>query len=195
MHQLIGLTGYARSGKDSVAERLPYHAPVALADPIRRALLTLDPLLPGGVRLSEALEAVNGDWNALKEDPVLGDEVRRLPQAMGTEVGRNQIGQTLWLDKADERIGWLSPSPVVVTDIRFPDEARWLKDRGGLIIKVTRPGVGPANGHISEAGIPEHMIDAHVLNDGTMDDLDAKIVLAVSELDALKKVTSIHAAA
>lgn len=193
--RLIGLAGYAQSGKDTVASRLPGAVRIALADPIRSALLALNPLLPGPVRLVEALESVSGDWEALKRNPAIRDEFRRLMQAMGTEVGRNQIAERLWLDKATEQLKKVAPAPVVITDIRFTNEAQWLQQMGGYLIEVSRPGIGPANGHVSENPIPRHLIHAHIINDGTLEDLDGKIVSAVDQVNALIKVAALHPAA
>ncbi len=85
---IIGLSGYARSGKDTVAELLVLNygfKRVAFADGIRDALIALNPILHDGHRLNEVVQMYG--WDVAKAK----DEVRRLLQVMGTEVGRKLI--------------------------------------------------------------------------------------------------------
>lgn len=60
---------------------------------------------------------------------------RELLQRFGTEVGRS-ISPTLWVDALftsySEDDHWIIP------DVRFPSEAKAIKDRGGIIIRVDR---------------------------------------------------------
>lgn len=175
---IIGLTGYARSGKDvsgKIITDLLGHTRFAFADPIRESLLILDPFVCGSVRLSEALAMSGGDWDVLKKNEAFGVEVRRLMQAFGTEVGRTLFGYDVWVDQMDRRVRDAGVDAVVVTDVRFTNEAEWILTRGGWIIEVTRPGVGPVNGHISDSGLPRHLISTTIDNDGSLDDLAGKL--------------------
>jgi dephospho-CoA kinase len=81
---IIGLSGYARSGKDTVAELLVLNygfKRMAFADGIREALSALNPILHDGMRLNEVVKEYG--WELAKSK----DEVRRLLQVLGTEVG------------------------------------------------------------------------------------------------------------
>ena len=64
-------------------------------------------------------------------------------------------------------------SGVVISDIRFPGEAKWLKDQGGTLWLIERPDNPHAIqiGHASELPIDASAIDETLTNDGDVDDL------------------------
>ncbi len=59
----------------------------------------------------------------------------------------------------------------IITDTRFPNEAQAIKDADGIIIRVTRPGIGPVNDHPSETGLNQWKFDYEIQNDGTLENL------------------------
>ena len=167
----IGLIGYAGSGKDTVAAHLVRHgfARVAFADPVRDVLLSINPLVTtDGLRLRDLVAAQGWD-TAKRQFP----EVRELLQGLGAGV-RDELGESVWLDHALRRLDALH-GPVVVTDVRYPNEGRALQRRGFFLVEVQRPGVGPANAHPSETDIPVELADATLLNDGSIQELHARV--------------------
>ena len=52
----------------------------------------------------------------------------------------------------------------IITDTRFPNEAQAIKDRGGIIIRIDRPGVKPINNHPSEIGLDDWKFDYKIAN-------------------------------
>ena len=67
---------------------------------------------------------------------------------------------------------------VVVPDVRFDVEAEALRNLGGTIVHIVRPGVGldgDSATHVSEAGIELGDGDLYLLNDGTTYDLGNKV--------------------
>lgn len=62
---------------------------------------------------------------------------------------------------------------MVVTDVRFPNEVRLIRERGGQIVRVERPGLPQTDLHISETALDALVADYPVLNDGTVSDLHA----------------------
>jgi hypothetical protein len=52
----------------------------------------------------------------------------------------------------------------IVTDVRFPNEAKAIKDRGGIIIRVDRPGIKPINPHPSETALDNWEFDYKIAN-------------------------------
>lgn len=179
---IIGLSGYARSGKDTVADYLVKNygfTRMAFADPMKEALVKLDPLITvgdmHGVSLSTAVR--NLGWEALKD---LSPEVRPLLQRMGTEVGRNMFGQDFWVDYAIGQ-SWKHEN-VVFSDVRFLNEAQAISSNWGHNWRVNRPGVGPANDHISETQLDDYpKLDAVIENSGSLKELYAKIDLLMEE--------------
>lgn len=175
--RLIGLTGPTGSGKDTVADHLAgVHGFVrlALADPIRDGLQAM-------LKLPD--EVFSG--RDLKELPIawIGKSPRQLMQTLGTEWGRHHIDDDIWLRAAARRIanikrGWQYVRGIVVTDIRFANEADWLRRSGGCIWHITGRGLPPAGdaaAHSSEAGIVFRPGDTVIGNAGTLDDLEDNI--------------------
>jgi hypothetical protein len=151
---VIGLTGAAGAGKDTVADRLAAAATavghsalrVSFADPIRAMLSAM------------GVPAAYMHDRALKELPVpgIGRSYRQLAQTLGTEWGRSHVNRAVWLTLAARRIDdearAVSPNQVIaiISDVRFPDEAAWLRRRNGLLVRIDRPGLAPVARHASE---------------------------------------------
>lgn len=178
---LIGLTGLAGSGKDTVRSLLEQDHDfdgIAFADPIRDML---------GV-LFDSME-IPRDWmieRDLKEQdiPSLGVSYRKMAQALGTEWGR-ALNSNLWLDIAAEKIRvcqqYGNPG-VVISDVRFVNEAQWIKSKGGVIWKILRPGIEPVRAHISEQLAAELPYDYVIDNRGTIDELGHAVTSAMLQL-------------
>ena len=62
---------------------------------------------------------------------------------------------------------------VIITDVRHPNEATPIKERGGYIIKVSRATETTIHGvnHISEVAMDDYPADAYIANDGGLDTL------------------------
>lgn len=106
---------------------------------------------------------------------------REILQLWGTEYRRVQ-DPLYWIKKMDESIQRLGEGPIVSTSIRFENEAKLIIDLGGLVVRVTRPGVFSINDHVSEKYAREGFCHFELNNDGTLDDLTAK---AMSFLDTI----------
>jgi hypothetical protein len=91
---------------------------------------------------------------------------------MGTEVGRMLFGENVWVDIADRKIQAIE-GPVVITDVRFENEAEYVRSHGGEVWWVYRSGVGPVNSHASDN--IDFATDLIVPNDGTLEDLYTQI--------------------
>ena len=164
---LIGIAGRARSGKDTVANFIVaaiggYR--YSFADPIR-AMLT-----PLGVDMSDPY------WQARKEEPIpaLGVSPRRMMQTLGTEWGRQLINPDLWLIMAHQRLLQNGPG-MVISDVRFDNEAAWIRKHGGRIIHVIRPDTKAVEAHASEDGIEMQDTDARLFNSGTLEELQLSV--------------------
>lgn len=170
---IVGLSGYARSGKDTVADLLRDHERRAFADAMREALYALNPIIKDGIRLHEALYECKG-WEVAK---TAFPEIRRLLQVLGTEVGRQMIDEDVWVTMTTQD---LKPTDdVVFADVRFPNEAQAIKDLGGQIWRVNRPGTHAINAHASESAMDNWPFDAIITNDGTLEDLMGQVETAL----------------
>jgi hypothetical protein len=140
---IIGVTGYAQHGKDSAGKRLVDvygFTRMAFADQLKSMALALDPFIlepwnGNGVLVQRLSDLVRNDgWETAKTLP----EVRRFLQALGTEGVRAHIGQESWVVALEKR--WLASGAdnVVITDVRFPNEAEWIKRQNGVLIRVVR---------------------------------------------------------
>lgn len=158
-------------------------------DELREDLLALDPFLDGDVSMQTLLDSLGGDWELAKKHRFHGHEVRRFLQIYATEVCRDNFGQDIWVQLLARRVATDRPENVVITDVRFNEEAAWITANGGTVIEITRPGVGPVNGHISESGIDRTLITHTISNSGTLDQLADKLD------DALKLTPAVLAAA
>lgn len=156
---------------------------------LRDDLLTLDPFMDGDVSMRTLLDSLGGDWELAKYHRFHGPEVRRHLQIYATEVCRDNFGQDIWVQLLARRVAEDQPKAVVITDVRFNEEAAWITANGGTVLEITRPGITAVNGHISEAGIDRKYIARTISNDGTIADL------ADALDDALKLTPALLAAA
>lgn len=178
---LIGLTGPARCGKSTaqsiIADRFGL-ARMNFADPLKDGL---------GPMLGLDERHLSGE---LKEHPLpwLGKSPRELMQTLGTEWGRELVANDLWVRVARQRLAQLEDAEgeafqgAVFSDVRFPQEADFIRRHGGTVIHLYRPGTAEVRPHISEAGIPLHKRDQVITNGGDLDELNARITLAVEAL-------------
>lgn len=169
---IIGLSGYARTGKDTVAGILIEHYGFerrAFADVLRQSIYRLNPLAGTTVRVADLVDEYG--WEVAKANA----EVRRLLQVMGTEVGRELFGADVWVKQAMRDL----PERTVFTDLRFPNEAAAIRKRDGTVWRVTRPNVEAVNAHESERAMDNYAFDAWVRNDGDLDDLSRQVAFLV----------------
>jgi hypothetical protein len=178
---IIGLTGLAGTGKDSVRAILESQGFIgmAFADPIRamiRALFT-----------ASAIDPMYMDQRDLKESviPALGVSYRHLAQTLGTEWGRS-IAPDLWLRLASsyfDDVKWGGKSPrVVISDVRFSNEAAWVRAKGGVVWRVVRFDARPVRLHASEAGVAGIHADDAIFNQGDLADLKPLVLAALNRL-------------
>lgn len=171
MAKIIGLTGFARSGKTTVAEYLTdahgyFHD--SFAWPIREMVRNL-------------LGYSWAEFDAKKEAPVpwLNNVTPRyLMQTLGTEWGRNMIHPELWTRACAQRIhdALARNQNVVISDVRFENEAEMIRSLGGEIWFVYRPGVVlPDGAHVSETSIGRIQSDHVIDNDASIPALRGRV--------------------
>lgn len=183
--KLIGLSGYAQSGKDTTANILIDEfgfTRVAFADALREALYSLNPIvrhvskMSGGwdIRVQDFVDEIGWDRAKVQEP-----EIRALLQRLGTEVGRNLLGDNIWVKLAMAKVQEI-PGPVVITDMRFPNEYDAVAAYLGERWRIERPGTEPVNAHPSETALDGYPFDEYIKNEGSLDDLYDQVVLAMT---------------
>lgn len=173
---IIGISGYASSGKDTVAQILVDkfgYKRMAFADSIRDILYTLNPLAQKGIYIKQLVDEYG--WDIAKQDP----EVRRLLQVLGTEVGREFFGDDIWVDTLIAKIE--PEDKVVITDVRFPNEAREINYLAGQIWRVNRNGIEAVNEHVSETQMDNYDFDFVINNNGSLEDLEQYITALIED--------------
>lgn len=165
---IIGLHGKARAGKDTVGNMLCQMLPgkylYALADPIRAMLAAI------GIDLNDPY------WQDRKEDeiPAFNASPRRLMQTLGTEWGRETITPDIWINFMLLRYSQAGLG-MIVTDVRFEEEAARIRALGGKIIHVVRPDAEVVAPHKSERGLEVGVSDIVILNNQTLAELSATV--------------------
>lgn len=195
---IIGFSGYARAGKSEAANALDSERWVvmAFADKLRNFLYVLNPtVVPGGQpafgahyrpgKLKNIIDTYG--WDGYKDTPY-NDEIRRLIQTLGTDCGRNMIGNNVWVDATFKGMNAGHIVDYAIQDVRFPNEAKAIKDRGGKVIRINKPGVGPYNNHESEIALDDWHFDTYIQNEGSIEDLHGQVNHVVEHYDLLSRV-------
>jgi hypothetical protein len=147
---IIGLQGYAGSGKSTVASYLVERYGFArrhIKFPLAKMFVSL--LIDSGLgETHDQIERyVNGDLKRTPIPEIGGRTATEIQQFLGTEFGRNFIHPDLWLDIWSV---WAAGHERVVQEsVRFANEA----ERCDVVWEIRREGYGAHNGHVSE-GLP-----------------------------------------
>lgn len=158
--KLIGITGAAGSGKDTLADFLaPRSVKYSFARPLKRALNAMFGW--------EMAQWDDRDWKEAVQ-PWLGKSPRQLAQTLGTEWGRESVHPELWILLARRELETLRQvfptQAIVIPDCRFDNEAQLIEELGGVVIKIVRPGLASVTAHKSEAGVSQKFISCHIVN-------------------------------
>ncbi len=168
--KLIGITGKAGAGKDTAANMIS-HTVFSLATPIKTAAAVIFGLPIKNFYDQSLKEVVDEHWNM---------SPRSMIQLLGTEACRGAFGDDIWL-RSMEKIMTLSTGidKFVIADIRFENEADWLRGQGGQIVHIVRPNqqLIKTDSHTSEAGVEVKEQDIVIMNKGTLNDLNAALIL------------------
>lgn len=191
---VVGICGQAQHGKDTIGKMLVDvgYVRVSFAEPVYACALAINPwvdvpenewtmhMLGHYVRLSDVVQHYG--WERAKKFP----EIRRILQVVGTEAGRNVIGETVWIDIALRKIKALKAQgkKAAVTDVRFPDsEDKALILEGAILLKAIRPDFdnGVDSSHPSESGCALIQADYDLMNNGNLAELHAIVMEALND--------------
>ena len=169
--KLIALNGAIGSGKDTVAEYLGIYFDYSIlgfSDVIYESLYRLNPAVLLGTGRAEHLQRIvdSYGWDHVKRRY---PAVRAMLRTQGTENGRNIHGDDCWLKVSQRRMEQSGKPRFVFRDLRFPNEADFIRSLGGQIWRI--------EGRVSEevGNLPEHVSEQHIIepdrvlvNDGTV---------------------------
>lgn len=194
---IIGVVGFIGSGKGTVADILVQKhnfTKLSFADTVKDATAAIfgwpRALLEGDTDESRAWREEKDEWWSEKTGKHITP--RNMLQLMGTEVGRDMIDPNIWVYSLERRLE-LYPN-VVIADVRFPNEIKFIQSKGGFVIRVKR-GPDPewydtayrANKegntdlmidypiHYSEWAWIGSIMDYHLVNEGALSMLEADI--------------------
>lgn len=185
---LLALTGPASCGKDTIADILVREhgfKRIAFADALRKMALDIDPVIgwddKGSFRYAEAIDKLGYD-TVKRNFP----EARRFLQRLGTEGIRGNVSDTFWVDAVANVLNDDPDSKYVITDCRFSNEAKMIRDLEGWVVHVSRPTAGldgEAAAHASEAGVAfDQTWDYRFENEGTLEELPGLIADLLKDL-------------
>lgn len=147
--KLIGIGGYARVGKDTVGKSILTYAAVVLNKPYKRVAFAdelkkeIDPFVKENFGFS--VFSAN-------------DEQKKIirPLLVGLGESRRIQNPEYWIYKAKLQVEINKNNGIgsIVTDVRYKNEAQWIKDNGGIVIYIHRNGIFAPN-PTEEESIPE----------------------------------------
>jgi len=159
---VIGFAGKAHAGKDLAGKYLVdkyYFKHYYFAKPIKEACRYMFQLTEEQIKNKEE---VIEPW---------GISPRTMYQHIGTDIGRS-LDPNLWIKNAEifykQAIGF----SIVITDVRFSNEAKWIRSKGGVVIQIKRDNKPIAeSSHASENGMNESDYDFTIYNTKSKQDL------------------------
>ena len=205
----MGVTGKARHGKDSIADRLVARhgfKRMNFAGPLKEVLAKMNPIIgfdlyrpQSLIHLDTALKQYGGEDGVKKLYP----EYRRLLQQLGTE-GIRSIDEEFWIKAAAKMIN-AEPNDarLVFTDCRLPNEAKAIQQAGmwgNYVLPLPDPttelwtvhrDIEPLPGeqpHVSEQHVGKMGEQVEIENNGTIFDLNAVVDSHVRDLIEVEAV-------
>ena len=213
---IIGINGYAGSGKDTVGTIIQYlYCPDTKDFSVEHAVKNYEDYeyalydesnweikkFAGKLKdIASHLTGIDRDrfesqdvkkeilckeWWTTCDEGLQPMTVRDLLQKLGTECMRNGLHTNTWVNAlfadykpvthSDRDPGGFVYPDWVITDTRFENEAQAIKEKGGIIIRVDRPGVTPINAHPSETGLDHWKFDYKLVNNSDIFDLKENV--------------------
>jgi len=119
------------------------------------------------------------EFKKLDMSPEWGMTYREFLQKLGTEAMREGLHTNVWVNalmadyitesfRSDKKTNW------IITDVRFPNEMEAIVEKGGITIRVVRPGTVVGE-HPSETSLYSAEFDYTIVNDSTIEELVKKV--------------------
>jgi len=180
---IIGLGYKARSGKDTVASYLKEHfgfRQTFFAEPLKEACEVIFRLTKDQLYGDQKFDPVPFWWDMT---------TREILQKFGTEAMRCNFHPDIWVRATELRVRSMNQGNVVVSDVRFINEALAVKQWGGLLVHIDRKERGEFKGgdkgHASEVELDTWTgWDYRLDNNGDLPQLYANIEIMMKELQS-----------
>lgn len=179
---IIGINGYAGSGKDTVGEiikQLQPHEHWEIKKFAGKLKDVASTILGIPTLMFEDQEFKKKTLPQMWSNHGLPMTVRDFLQRLGTDALREGLHPNTWvnalmMDYKEQLINIINDEGYqfeerypnwVITDCRFPNEAIAIKNQGGVIVRINRPGINAVNAHPSEVALDHWHFDYVVEND------------------------------
>jgi len=201
---IVGLLGFINSGKGTVASELVNRFDFrqdSFAAGLKDACAVIfdwpRAMLEGDTKESrEWREVVDPWWSEKLAMPNFSP--RLALQVIGTEALRNNFHQDLWFLTLQNRIRKNPEQHVVISDVRFPNEIKFIQEQKGVLVKINRGPVPVwyetailankgnslakeamtktySSAHFSEWAWVGSKIDYEINNNTTLEDLNKQV--------------------
>ena len=212
---IIGINGYSNSGKDTVGIIIQYLKCINKENvSIEEAIKNYEDyeewleekseweIRKFAGKLKDIASHLTGidiedfedqEFKKTNLEPEWGMTVREFLQKLGTDALRTGLHDNVWVnalmadykpteygdDEQPHLPNW------IITDCRFPNEAQVIKDKGGIIIRIDRPGVKPINNHPSEVGLDHWNFDYKIVNNSDLFELKENVKSILKHIKVL----------
>lgn len=182
---LLAFGSKARQGKDVAGEAVVEH--FIRQQAMLNRFYETNSLKPGPA--AQLFKFADALYKECRELHGMTEKDAPLLQRVGTE--RRAENPKYWIDQVFAQIDRVNPEVAVITDLRYRNEARAIKDRGGVIIQVSRmnqdgtPFVAtdrPAD-HPSEIDLDGHRFDHYISAYSGEVALVAQLAITIAEYE------------
>ena len=179
---LIGITGEIGSGKSTVARILSGLTDSYIghfAEPGKRACKVIFGLSEDDVSTQEGKSTFNEAWGMTNRD---------LLRVTLTDALKPFFGADMWVKRQELALKDKEFPRCIFADVRFPEEARWVREHG-ILIHVERednPYRVQMSEHASDAGVPFLKGDWKVINNGDIVELTQRLLVIIGTTPELR---------
>ena len=139
---IIGVCGFIGSGKDTVADYLTnFHGfrresfANSLKDAVAHVFGWDRTMLEGRTKQAREWREQKDEWWSNRLGILITP--RWVLQFWGTEVCRKAFHDDIWIASLENKLR-NSTDDIVISDCRFPNEIKSIKDAGGIVVRVVR---------------------------------------------------------
>lgn len=187
--KIIGISGKAGAGKDTTASLIMMQLENAnsyisisrysFADPLKRVCSELYGVPLEFFHNREKKEIKNPFWNLTP---------REMAQKVGTDIVRTHMDGDHWIKLAEKKFTGTS-GIILISDVRFPNEAEWIRKQGGVLVNIYRDSIEEFDGqeHESENALKDYKFDFNIDNSYSLEILNHNIMPIVHWIKEIRR--------